>query len=122
MVTRRTVLMAVPDLFFATRIQSTAAQLGVALESCAPPQLADHAARLGPALVIADLHAPGALAAVTALRGQPATRDLAVVGFYSHVDGPLREAALAAGVTHVLPRSAFTARLPDLLAGDAADA
>jgi NADH:ubiquinone oxidoreductase subunit 6 (subunit J) len=39
------------------------------------------------------------------------------VGFYPHVDRALREAALAAGVDQVLPRSAFTVRLAALLAG-----
>jgi hypothetical protein len=40
-----------------------------------------------------------------------------MVGFYSHVDTATRDAALAAGVETVLPRSAFVARLPELLRG-----
>ena len=49
--------------------------------------------------------------------GDSVTRELRVVGFYSHVDQATREAALASGVDDVLPRSAFTARLPAILAG-----
>ncbi len=115
--TARTVLMSVPDLFFSTRITSTADQLGVAVEACAPAQLASRAAAVAPGLIIVDLHAPGSIAAVHALRARPATRDLPVVGFYSHVDTALRTAAIDAGVTFVLPRSAFTVKLAALLAG-----
>jgi hypothetical protein len=43
-----------------------------------------------------------------------------VTGFFSHVDHATRDAALAAGVDEVLPRSAFVSRLPALLAGEPA--
>jgi hypothetical protein len=39
------------------------------------------------------------------------------VGFYPHVDQETRRAAEAAGVDDVLPRSTFTARLAELIAG-----
>jgi len=39
------------------------------------------------------------------------------VGFYSHVEAATRDAAHAAGIDLVLPRSAFAARLADLLRG-----
>jgi hypothetical protein len=52
------------------------------------------------------------------LRADHATRSIHVIGFYSHVDRELREAALAAGLDQVLPRSAFTVRLPALLEGE----
>ena len=37
------------------------------------------------------------------------------MGFYSHVETTLRRTALEAGADAALPRSAFVARLPDLL-------
>ena len=121
--TARRVVAVVPDLFFATRISATAAQVGVRLDL--PPSGAALEAALeairaaAPALVILDLHAPGdPLALARALRADPATRTLRVIGFYSHVDRALRAAALEAGLDEVLPRSAFTARLPALLRGD----
>ena len=68
--------------------------------------------------MILDLQAPGdPLALTRALKSDPATRGIPVVGFYPHVEGALREAALAAGVDQELPRSAFTVRLAALLAG-----
>lgn len=117
--TGRRVVAVVPDLFFATRIAATAARLGVTLETPAPEQAPVAIRQRPPDLVILDLRAPGdPLALARALKADPATRSVPVVGFYPHVEGELREAALAAGVDQVLPRSAFTVRLAALLAGD----
>ena len=115
----RRVVAVVPDLFFATRIAGTAAHLGVALEMPAPEDALGIIRRAPPDLIILDLHAPGEpLALARALSADPATGAVPLIGFYSHVDGALREAAIAAGIDHVLPRSAFTVRLPALLAGE----
>jgi CheY-like chemotaxis protein len=120
----RRVLAVVPDLFFATKIAATAKALGVALVTSSPHRaaaaFADAAERGEPfALVLLDLHAPGGvLGRVAEIRGTPAAPRAPVVGFYSHVDTERRQAALAAGVDHVLPRSAFTLRLPQILLGE----
>ena len=117
--TPRRVVAVVPDLFFAARIAGTAEQLGVALEMPAPDEAMATIRRAPPALVILDLHAPGdPLGLARALRADPATRSIHLIGFYSHVDRELRETALAAGLDQVLPRSAFTVRLPALLEGE----
>lgn len=118
--TGRRVVAVVPDLFFATRIAVTAVRLGVTLETPATEEALAAIRGRPPALVILDLRAPGdPLALARALKADPETRSVPVVGFYPHVEGALRERALAAGVDQVLPRSAFTARLPALLAGEA---
>ncbi|TMQ74209.1 MAG: response regulator [Candidatus Eisenbacteria bacterium] len=114
----RRVTVVVPDLFFATRIATTAAQLGIALETPAPGAALAAIAAHPPDLVILDLQSAGdPLGLTRALKADPATRAIPVVGFYPHVEAALREAAQAAGVDLVLPRSAFTARLAALLAG-----
>jgi len=113
----RRVLVAVPNLFFATRIGETARTLGIATEACEPARLAERMRAERPALAIVDLHAPGVLDAVRAARADPAGAELPVVGFYSHVDPSLAQAARDAGVTQVLTRSAFTARLAAILQG-----
>lgn len=126
----RRIVSVVPDLFFAEKIAATAAAAGVAIEALEPGAAAERcrpvaasadgtvAAREAPAAVILDLGAgPEALAVARALKSEAATRDIPIVGFYSHVDHATREAALAAGVDQVLPRSAFVARLPELLRG-----
>ena len=114
----RRVVIVVPDLFFATRIVTAAAHLGVEIEQATPAGLLAACTASAPDLVIVDLHAPGdPVAAIRALRADPATRDMRIVGFHSHVDVGLRAAALEAGADQVLPRSAFTVRLAGLLGG-----
>lgn len=113
------VLAVVPDLFFAEKIAATARAAGVELLSAPAARAAEVAREYGVRAVLLDLHAPGdPFAVVRALAADPATADVTVIGFHSHVDVALREAALAAGVHHVLPRSAFAARLPAILRGE----
>jgi 2-keto-3-deoxy-6-phosphogluconate aldolase len=64
----------------------------------------------GADLVLVDLRRPGALEAVTAM----AATGTATIGFGSHVDRELLEAARAAGCGQVLARSAFFHRLAEL--------
>jgi CheY-like chemotaxis protein len=115
----RRVVAVVPNLFFATRLAATAAQVGVALETVAAAEAVAAIRRLPTDLVVLDLvAADDPLAVARALKSDASTRAIPIVGFYPHVKGTLRAAALAAGVDHVLPRSAFSARLASLLAGD----
>ena len=123
------ILVAVPDLYFAAKIAATAEACGAEIEMLAPAAIAEAAraaasgfpARPAATLVILDLAAGAeALSAAHALKGDPVTRPVTIVGFYSHVDQALRDAALAAGIDHVLPRSAFVGRLPELLKNAAA--
>lgn len=112
----RRVLIVVDDLFFLTRIQATAAQAGVTVESCPPEALAARCAAAPPDLVMMDLHGAGdPLERARELKRESATASIPIVAFYSHVEGELRKRALEAGIERVLPRSAFTARLAELL-------
>ena len=113
----RRVLSVVPDLFFAARIEATALAAGVAYEMAAPATALERARAVAPDVIVLDLHAPGALDAARALAADPATAAIERVGFYSHVDQALAQAARAAGVDRVLPRSAFTKHLAAILAG-----
>lgn len=114
----RRILSVAPDLFFAARIAEVARSLGIELLEAGPAGAFEIAKREAPDLIVMDLHAIGdPLAEVRALRADPSTHAIPVVGFYSHVDQATREAALAAGVTQVMPRSQFTRRLPELLQG-----
>lgn len=115
----RRVVVVVEDLFFATRIAATAARIGVAVEAV-PAARALEACRAGADLVIVDLHGPGdPLGLLRALEADPATREVPVLGFHAHVDRELAAAAAAAGADRVLPRSAFTVKLVEILKGDA---
>jgi len=113
----RVVLTVVPDLFFATRIAAVAEATGARVVVASRLDAAELARREAPDLVVLDLHSTADLADLVRDLGDAATREIPIVGFYSHVDTALRDAALAAGVHHVMPRSLFTRRLPELLSG-----
>ena len=116
----RRVLVSSPDLFFATKIAATAEAAGVAIEMLPAAALPDRCRAEAAALIILDLGAgASALAAARTLKADPVTCAVPIVGFYSHVESATRETAIAAGIDHVLPRSAFVARLPELLVGAA---
>lgn len=118
----RRVAAIVADLFFATKIAATAEAAGVGLETLDVAAARNRWVAAGagdlPSLVLVDLAlGEAALAFVRELRTRPDAARLPIAGFYSHVDTATRDAALAAGVDPVLPRSAFVARLPALLTG-----
>jgi hypothetical protein len=93
------ILVYAPDLMDRSKI---AAALPGARFVGAPVELAGEAD-----LVIVDLSRPGALDALPAITAR-------TIGFGSHVDTDLLDAARAAGCDEVLPRSRFFARLPEL--------
>jgi CheY-like chemotaxis protein len=110
------VVAVTSDLFFVARLDAVARAAGAQLTHVAGDAAVATAAREHADLVILDLHAPDdPLAVARSLKADPATAGMLIVGFYSHVDQALREAAIAAGVDRPMPRSAFTARLPELL-------
>lgn len=72
-----------------------------------------------PSLVILDLNNPRTdpLGLAAFMRGDPALGAVPTIGFVSHVQTDLIDAARRAGVTEVVARSTFAAQLPDLIAG-----
>lgn len=116
----RRVLAAVGDLFFASKIRGTAEQLNVTAEfTRTADSLFDAAKTETPSLIILDLHEErfDPFALVERLKRDAQLREVPVVGFFSHVRVELQRRAQEAGVDHVLPRSAFTQRLPEILTG-----
>jgi len=116
----RKVVAVVDDLFFASRIRGTAEQLGVTVSfSRASDALIESALRDQPALIICDLHAtridPIELAKL--LKADERLRSIPLLGFFSHVQTELQQQAVQAGFDQILPRSAFTKHLPEILAG-----
>jgi len=75
-----------------------------------PAELAAMSADVRADLVVVDLGRPGVLDAIAA--GDVTGR---IVGFGSHVDGALLDAAREVGCHEVLPRSRFFARLGEIL-------
>jgi len=117
-VIRTRVVLWVPDVFFSTRIREAARTLDVTVELPSRERFVEHCRSHPPDRMFIDLAAPGGLDLARELKSDPALASIPIVGFYPHVDQALRESALASRVDQVLPRSAFTARLPALLTGE----
>jgi DNA-binding NarL/FixJ family response regulator len=112
------IMVVCTDLIFSTKITGTAKALG---QPCAvartPEKLAELLANAPPeALLIVDLNAAGLdpLAAIQLAKAH--AWPPRVVAFLSHVQADLAAAARQAGADQVLARSAFTERLPEILA------
>jgi PleD family two-component response regulator len=114
------ILAVVDDLMFMSKIKATAQQLGVDVAFARSSDAALNGMRTNPpALVIFDLNNPRTdpLGTVAVMKGDPALASIPTVGFVSHVQADLIDAARAAGVNDVLARSVFTARLAEILKG-----
>lgn len=112
------VLAVVDDLMFASKIRSTAKQLGVQLAFARSSDDALAEMRKSkPSVVILDLNNPRTdpLGIVAAMQRDPALAGIPTVGYVSHVDAALIAAARQTGVTEVLARSAFATCLADIL-------
>jgi DNA-binding NarL/FixJ family response regulator len=113
-----TILAAVDDFLFRSKIRAVAKHVGVEIKFAQTlDEILATARDLKPALAIIDLNSSKAdpIAAITALKADAATKDLPTIGFVSHVHADLITAARKAGADEVLPRSAFAARLPQIL-------
>lgn len=117
----RTVIAAVDDLFFASKIRAVAEHLGLTIEFVRGDQaVLDSARRELPAVIVFDLHSRKfqPLNVAGQLKEDDQLSSIRLVGFFSHVEAELQAAAEKAGFDQVLPRSAFTNRLAAILTGD----
>ncbi|HEX5702893.1 MAG TPA: hypothetical protein VFX97_06820 [Pyrinomonadaceae bacterium] len=113
-----TVIAVVDDLFFASKIRGTAGQVGARVQfSRSIPDAVAKARQEAPALIIADLNAGccDVLELARALKSDEALAGVVLLGFFSHIQTELQQAAVAAGYDRVMPRSAFTMKLAAIL-------
>ena len=112
------ILAVLDDLMFSSKIKTTAGQLGVAVTFArsADAALAEMK-KAAPSLVILDLNnaRTNPLGIVASMREDPALASIPTVGYASHVQTDVINAARQAGVGEVLARSAFTIQLADIL-------
>jgi CheY-like chemotaxis protein len=110
----------VDDLFFQAKIQETARKLNVKVEFCkAEKDLLEHMKQNGeekPSLIIFDMNNANAkpLTLIPKLKTK-LKKGTSIIGFLSHVQGDLKQKAHEVGCDMVLPRSAFSQNLPQLL-------
>jgi CheY-like chemotaxis protein len=114
------VLAAVDDLMFASRIATTARQLGVDVVFVKSAPEMTQASAAAPSMIILDLNSrrDDAISTLTAIKADSALAGVRTIGFVSHVQGELIASAREAGIDEVLARSAFVERLPDILSRD----
>ena len=110
----------VDDLFFQAKIQETARKLNVKVEFAKiDKDLAERMKQNGeekPSLIIFDLNNANAkpLTLIPKLKAK-LKKGTSIIGFLSHVQGDLKQKAHEVGCDMVLPRSAFSQNLPQLL-------
>jgi len=111
----------IDDLFFLAKIQETARKLGVKVgfvkaDKDIVAKLTDLKEDAKPSLIVFDLNNANAkpLTLIPKLKAK-LKRGTSVIGFLSHLQGDLKVKALEAGCDMVMPRSAFSQNLPNLL-------
>ena len=109
------IVAGVDDLFFLAKILDTARRVGVAVEGVSTAGIQQRLVLAGADAVILDLNSPPAVELIRELKRDPATREVLVVGFVSHVATETVAGAKNAGCDVVLARSAFSKQLPELL-------
>jgi hypothetical protein len=118
----------IEDLFFLAKIQETARKVGVKVafvkaDKDIVSRLADGPEGSRPSLIVFDLNNVNAkpLTLIPRIKSK-LKRGTSVIGFLSHLQGDLKAKAMEAGCDMVMPRSAFSQNLPNLLRRHGLDA
>jgi CheY-like chemotaxis protein len=112
------IVCAIDDLMFSIKVSTAAKSLKAEVYfERSGEKLLGTIRDKQPSLVIFDLNSVRLrpLDAITALKGDPALRNIRTLGYVSHVDTATIDAARAAGIDQVLARSAFVNQLGDIL-------
>jgi hypothetical protein len=111
----------IEDLFFLAKIQEASRKLGVKVEFVKGDKdvlarITDAAEADRPALLVFDLNNAAAkpLTLIPKLKAK-LKKSTSIIGFLSHLQGDLKLKATEAGCDSVMPRSAFSQSLPNLL-------
>jgi CheY-like chemotaxis protein len=111
------IVAVVSDLMFTVKIQEAAKRAGVEAVFVKSENEAAAEAKQNPAVIILDLNnsAVNALEVIAKLKNDEATSKVKLLGFVSHVQADLKEAAEDKGCDVVMPRSAFSHNLAAIL-------
>jgi hypothetical protein len=111
----------IEDLFFLAKIQETAKKLGIKVgflknEKDTVAKFVDAPEEERPSLIVFDLNNANAkpLTLIPKLRAK-LKKGTSIIGFLSHLQGDLKVKAVEAGCDMVMPRSAFSQNLPNLM-------
>jgi PleD family two-component response regulator len=113
----KAILAVLDDLFFTVKIHDAAKRAGLPVEFLKSEIDVLLRAKTRPALIIIDLNFQGidGLKLVVDLKADADTKGINLLGYLSHVQGELKLKAQEAGCNMVLPRSAFSQSLTQIL-------
>jgi len=115
--TTPTVLAVVGDLLFTVKISEAAKRAGVTVRCVTKEEVFLERAKENPPLIIFDLNfdAMRPLELIAKIKADPALKQIPLLGYLSHVQEDLKVAAQQTGCDEVIPRSAFSMHLPEIL-------
>jgi len=114
---KKKVVGVLSDLMFTVKIQEAAKQAGLEPVFVNSQKDALAQAQQQPAVMIFDLNNAGIqpLDLIATLKSNEETSKISLVGFVSHVQADLKQAAQEKGCDVVIARSAFSQNLPTIL-------
>ena len=114
------IIVGVDDMFFAAKINAAAQAVGASITRVkSADELFALVEQSGARLIIIDLNSArlDPIPTIRLLKSKPALESIPIIGFVSHVQIDLMDAARQAGCDYVMPRSAFSNKLGALLSG-----
>jgi PleD family two-component response regulator len=111
------VLAVVSDLFFSVKINDAAKRAGMSVEFVKDEEEVLVKAKAKPTLIIFDLNfeSVNPLALIRKLKANAEYKGISMIGYLSHIQGELKQAAHETGCDMVLARSAFSQNLTQIL-------
>ena len=113
------IIVAIDDMFFASKVNATAQQVGTSVVYAKTPEdILAKAQSEQPSLIIFDLNSLRSkpVETIKSIKQNDALKTIPILGFLSHVQIDLQQQAIAAGCDRVIPRSAFSQNLASILA------
>ncbi len=114
----RTILVAVNDIFFYTKLRDALKPLGYVLERArAQDDVLNKAVGCKPAAAVLNMNDPSVdgLKALETLRAEPSFKDLPVLAFANHEEVDTWNRAKTLGITKIVSRNEFSAKTKELV-------
>lgn len=115
--TGKRILAVLDDLMFTVKINEAAKRASLPIKFVKAYDTAIAQAQEQPALIVIDLNCASldGVQLVRDLKAAEETKSIPLLGFLSHVQTDLIKAAREAGCDTVMPRSAFSAKIQEIL-------
>jgi PleD family two-component response regulator len=114
----KTILVAVNDIFFYTKVRDALRANGYTIEKARTQQdIADKASSVGPSIVILDMNdmALNSFQALETLKADSQLNTIPTLAFANHEEVDTWNRARALGVTKIVSRNEFSARTRELV-------